>query len=113
MLRKNCTLIFTTLLLCACAESDVQSSAQSASGSASQSVVETFKMETAQNGDCPTPQIWIGEKPDMITLDKIRDETPWTYRVYQKSDMITMDYVATRINLVTDESGIVTDIHCG
>ena len=52
---------------------------------------------------------WLGKKPD----ERAIKETGRPYRILPPGSMATMDYIHNRINIHTDENGMITMIRCG
>ena len=52
---------------------------------------------------------WVGKPVDVEAVKAIGRP----YRILLPDSMVTMDYSAERINVVTDKDGIVTEVRCG
>lgn len=64
-------------------------------------------MATAES--CGTYYEWIGSKLDQGALKK----TGKKFRILPPNSMMTQDHNPARINVHTDENGIVEDVKCG
>lgn len=51
----------------------------------------------------------IGQNKDTFSSDDITQP----HRIYGPNDMVTMDYINERLNIVTDEQGVVKRLKCG
>lgn len=58
---------------------------------------------------CVFPKEWIGQKADEETVKALGKP----YRILGPNSMATMDYSPERINVRTDEDGVVLDVTCG
>lgn len=58
---------------------------------------------------CGDHSDWIGHEVDEDAVKY----TGKNYRILPPGSMVTMDYIATRINVHVDENGIVIDVRCG
>jgi hypothetical protein len=62
-----------------------------------------------EKASCDYPKEWIGKPADEKAIKK---ETK-AYRILGPDSMATMDYSADRVNVHTDDKGIVTKVTCG
>ena len=60
---------------------------------------------------CPAAayQVLVGQSIGEIHTDSL----PSPRRIYGRGDMITMDYRADRLNIVTGDDGVVIEVKCG
>ncbi len=66
---------------------------------------------TGEGRECAAEQyqVLIGQRVSEIHTESL----PSPRRVYAHGDAVTMDYRPDRLNIVTDESGIVISVRCG
>lgn len=59
---------------------------------------------------CVTYPEWTGQHVDTIDLSVLGDRP---HRVLKPDSMMTMDYLPDRLNIKTDETGIIITTDCG
>jgi hypothetical protein len=61
-------------------------------------------------GDCDAAayQSLIGTNVAAVTLP-----ADLVHRIYKEGDAVTMDYRPDRLNIVTDENGVIIEVKCG
>ena len=96
-------IILGAFCLAACATTD-DGSANSDDGTGDFTIID-------RSTPCPADQfqMLVGQRVDEID----RASLPQPVRVYGPDDAVTMDYRIDRMNVVFDESRIVTRVRCG
>ncbi len=109
------TLVLTAVGLFILVQSSIP--AESAAGATAPAPVVEKSVE-GTNPDLPADQAaacdfdeWIGKKVD--EAEALAKETGRPYRILPPNSAATMDYSAQRINIETDENGVVLNVRCG
>ncbi|QIG80314.1 I78 family peptidase inhibitor [Stakelama tenebrarum] len=77
----------------------------------------------ADPGESPPPastacgaervQNYVGKQVDAVRAQAIAESGAEILRVYAEGDPVTMDYRPARLNLVTDDAGVIVTVKCG
>ena len=105
----------TLLALAGCASSGPGTSGLSgAAGSASEGLASAGSVAAGAQCDAQSSQSAIGQPLTQSLLDKLRAQSgSASARTLKPSQMITMEYEATRLNVLVDEKNQITAVRCG
>jgi hypothetical protein len=107
-------ILAATLALSACAAStDTSSKPYKDKGPLGERGQALAPPSEAPACDVAAAKPFIGQPGDAVA-DKARDAADATsVRIIKPGTMVTMDYRADRLNLKTDDKGVVTEVNCG
>ena len=95
-----------TLVLQACAQTDMTNPASSRSESAAG--------EPSKRCNAAAAQFAIGKEPTRELVETARRQAGADrVRVIRHDEMVTKEYLVGRLNLLLDESGMVRQVECG
>lgn len=107
--------VATCLTMAGCASSGSGVSTSSgASGSASEGLASAGSVSAGAQCDSQSGQSAVGQPLTQSLLDQLRNQSNSTSaRTLKPSQMITMEYDATRLNVLVDEKNVITAVRCG
>ncbi|RAP65118.1 hypothetical protein A6B37_03940 [Achromobacter sp. HZ01] len=90
------------------------SSASSSSGAASSSGMSSASGYGGKTCDAAALQSQIGQKATPSVMEDLRTRSgSATARMLRPGQVVTMEYNATRLNLIVDDKDVMTAIRCG
>ena len=105
----------TTLALAGCASSGGGASGSTGdAGPASEGLASAGSVTAGAQCDAQSGQSAIGQVLTQSLLDKLRTQSgSASARTLKPSQMITMEYDPTRLNVLVDEKNQITAVRCG
>ncbi|MCY1516074.1 Peptidase inhibitor I78 family protein [compost metagenome] len=99
----------------ASSSSSAPSSSESVSGSSSgMSSVSGYGSSSGKTCDAAALQSQIGQKATATVMEDLRTRSgSTTARMLRPGQLVTMEYNATRLNLIVDDKDVMTAIRCG